>query len=186
MSETASISTGIAQRYASAVYDLAKDGDKVKDIESDLDALSDALNDSEDFRDLISSPVYTRAQQGQAIEAIAKKMSLSGIMANTLALMATKRRLFVLPQLIKTLRARIADDKGEVVADVISAKALTKTQSDKLAKSLTANTGKTVTLQTTVDESLIGGLIVKVGSKMIDTSIRSKLNSLQNVMKEVG
>jgi F-type H+-transporting ATPase subunit delta len=69
---------------------------------------------------------------------------------------------------------------------VTSAKALTKTQSDKLAKSLTANTGKTVTLQTTVDESLIGGLVVKVGSKMIDTSIRSKLNSLQNVMKEVG
>ncbi len=186
MSETASISTGIAQRYASAVYDLAKDGKKVKGIEADLDALSDALNDSEDFRNLIHSPVYTRDQQGAAISAIAKKMKLSPIMTNTLSLMATKRRLFVLPQLVKRLRAQIAEDKGEVTVEVTSAKALTKTQSDKLAKSLTANTGKAVTLQSTVDESLIGGLIVKVGSKMIDTSIRSKLSSLQSSMKEVG
>lgn len=186
MSETASISTGIAQRYASAVYDLAKESKKVKAIETDLDALSGALNDSDDFRNLINSPVYTRDEQGAAIAAIAKKMKLSPTMANTLALMATKRRLFVLPAMVKSLRDAIAEDKGEVTAEVTSAKALTKAQSDKLAKSLNATTGKTVTLQTTVDETLIGGLIVKVGSKMIDTSIRSKLNSLQNVMKEVG
>tara|TARA_R110002124_G_scaffold223254_2_gene388626 strand:+ start:87 stop:653 length:567 start_codon:yes stop_codon:yes gene_type:complete len=186
VSETASISTGIAERYASAVYDLAKEGKKVKNIEADLDALHAVLNDSEDFRNLIHSPVYTRDQQGAAVAALAKEMELSPVMTNTLALMATKRRLFVLPQLVKTLRAQIAEDKGEVTAEVTSAKALTKAQSDKLAKSLTASTGKTVTLQATVDESLIGGLVVKVGSKMIDTSIRSKLNSLQNVMKEVG
>ena len=186
VSETASISTGIAQRYASAVFDLAKDGGKIKDIESDLDVLQGALGESEDFRDLIHSPIYTREQQGTAITALAKKMNLSEIMANTLGLMAAKRRLFVLPQLVRTLREKIAEDKGEVTAEVTSAKALTKTQSDKLAKSLKATMGKDVTLQTTVDESLIGGLIVKVGSKMIDTSIRSKLNSLQNAMKEVG
>ncbi len=113
-------------------------------------------------------------------------MKLSPMMANTLALMAQKRRLFVLPQLVQTLRDIIAADKGEVTADVTSAKALTKTQADKLAASLKKSTGKTVTLHQTVDETLIGGLIVKVGSKMIDTSIRSKLNSLQNAMKEVG
>ena len=186
MSETASISTGIAQRYASAVYDLAKEGKAVKAIETDLDALMGALTDSEDFRNLIHSPIYSRDEQGAAIAAIAKKMKLSPTMSNTLALMASKRRLFVLPALVKTLRETIAAEKGEVTAEVTSAKALTKAQSDKLAKSLKATTGKTVTLQTTVDESLIGGLVVKVGSKMIDTSIRSKLNSLQNVMKEVG
>ncbi|MFK7836442.1 MAG: F0F1 ATP synthase subunit delta [Sulfitobacter sp.] len=186
MSETASISTGIAQRYASAVFELAKEAKKVKDIESDLDALQGALDDSDDFRNLIHSPIYSRAEQGDAISAIAKKMKLSATTANTLALMASKRRLFVLPQLVKSLREAIAEDKGEVTAEVTSAKALTKTQSDKLAKSLKERTGKTVTLQTTVDETLIGGLIVKVGSKMIDTSIRSKLNSLQNAMKEVG
>ncbi len=186
VSEPASISTGIAQRYAKAVFELAKEADKVKAVEADLTALFDAMADSSDFRDLIHSPIYTRDQQAGAIAALAKKMKLSPMMANTLALMAQKRRLFVMPQLVQTLRAIIAEDKGEVTADVTSAKALTKTQADKLTKSLKASTGKTVTLQQTVDESLIGGLIVKVGSKMIDTSIRSKLNSLQNVMKEVG
>ena len=186
VSESASISSGIAERYATAVYDLAKEGKSVKDIESDLDGLTSALAESADFNALIGSPIYSREEQGAAIAAIADKMKLSPIMKNTLGLMADKRRLFVLPQLVSALRDAIAEDKGEVTADVVSAKALTKTQSEKLAKSLKARMGKDVTINATVDESLIGGLIVKVGSKMIDTSIRSKLNSLQNVMKEVG
>nr|WP_269144965.1 F0F1 ATP synthase subunit delta [Pseudosulfitobacter pseudonitzschiae] len=186
VSEPASISTGIAKRYATAVYDLAKETKAVKAIETDIAALQEAMAESGDFNAMIHSPIYTRDQQGAAVTALAKKMKLSGVMSNTLALMAQKRRLFVLPQLVQTLRDLIAEDKGEVTADVTSAKALTKTQSDKLAKTLTASMGKTVTIHATVDESLIGGLVVKVGSKMIDTSIRSKLNSLQNVMKEVG
>jgi F-type H+-transporting ATPase subunit delta len=186
VSEPASISTSIAARYATAVYDLAKDGKKVKAIEVDLGTLSDAMADSSDFTALIHSPIYSREEQGTAIAALAKKMKLSPIMANTLALMATKRRLFVLPQLVVALRAAIAEDNDEVTADVTSAKALTKTQSDSLSKTLKAKLGKTVTINATVDETLIGGLVVKVGSKMIDTSIRSKLNSLQNAMKEVG
>jgi F-type H+-transporting ATPase subunit delta len=186
VSETASISTGIAQRYATAVYDLAQETNKVQDIEGDIDALRAALDESDDFRTLIQSPIYSRDEQRQAITALAAKMGLSDIMSNTLALMASKRRLFVLPALLRALRERIAEEKGQITAEVTSAKALTKTQSDKLAKTLKANTGKDITLHTTVDENLIGGLIVKVGSKMIDTSIRSKLNSLQNAMKEVG
>ncbi|MGB3246558.1 MAG: F0F1 ATP synthase subunit delta [Sulfitobacter sp.] len=186
MSEPASISTGIAQRYASAVYEIAKESKKVKALETDLDGLQDALKVSDDFRALIHSPIYTRDQQTAAISAIATKMKLSPTMANTLKLMASKRRLFVLPQLVQTLRDTIAEDKGEIAAEVTSAKALTKAQADKLSASLKKSTGKTVTLNQSVDESLIGGLIVKVGSKMIDTSIRSKLNSLQNAMKEVG
>jgi len=186
VSEPASISTGIAARYATAVFDLAREDKKIASIESDLSALGDALAGSADFKALIGSPIYTRDEQGAAIGALSKKMNLSPIMANTLSLMAAKRRLFVLPQLLQSLRAMIAEDKGEVTADVISATALSKAQSDKLAKSLKATLGKDVTINATVDESLIGGLIVKVGSKMIDTSIRSKLNSLQNVMKEVG
>ncbi len=186
MSEPASISTGIAQRYATAVFQLAKEANNIKAVEADLTALQDAMGASEDFRTLIHSPIYTRDEQAGAITALSKKMKLSDVMANTLALMAQKRRLFVLPQLVQTLRDIFAEDKGEVTADVTSAKALTKTQVEKLATSLKKTTGKTVTLHQSVDESLIGGLIVKVGSKMIDTSIRSKLNSLQNVMKEVG
>jgi F-type H+-transporting ATPase subunit delta len=186
VSEPASISTGIAQRYATAVYDLAREANQVQAVEGDLDALQAAMDDSADFRSLIHSPIYTREEQANAITALAKKMNLSEVIANTLALLAQKRRLFVLPQLVTTLRDIIADAKGEVTAEVTSAKALTKTQVEKLTKSLNATTGKTVTLKTTVDDSLIGGLIVKVGSKMIDTSIRAKLNSLQNAMKEVG
>ncbi len=186
MSEPASISTSIAGRYATAIFEIAKEGKAVKAIEDDIAALQAAMTESDDFRALISSPIYSREQQQGAITALAAKMGLSDTMSKTLALMAQKRRLFVLPQLVATLREVIAVDKGEVTADVISAKALTKAQSDRLAKTLKASTGKTVTLNATVDESLIGGLVVKVGSRMIDTSIRAKLNSLQNAMKEVG
>jgi F-type H+-transporting ATPase subunit delta len=186
VSEPASISSGIAARYATAVFELAKESKSVAKIEADLDAIESALADSADFNALISSPIYSREEQAAAIAAIAKKMGLTPTMTNVLGLMAGKRRLFVLPQLAAALRNAIAEDKGEVTAEVTSAKALTKAQSDKLAKLLAGRTGKTVKIKAAVDESLIGGLVVKVGSKMIDTSIASRLNSLQNAMKEVG
>ncbi len=186
MSETASISSGIAARYATAVFELAKDGNQLAALESDIDTLDATINDSADFRDLIHSPVYTRDAQGAAIAALADKMGLSDTVANTLKLMATKRRLFVLPQLVTALRELIADEKGEVTAEVRAATALSADQEKNLAETLKSSVGKDVKMNVTVDESLIGGLIVKVGSKMIDTSIRSKLMSLQNTMKEVG
>lgn len=186
MSEPASISAGIAGRYATAVFELAREAGGLKALEADVEALQAAIDDSADLRALISSPVYSRDEQAGAVAALAKAMKLSGTVASTLGLMASNRRLFVLPQLLAALRAMIADEKGEVTAEVTSAAALTKAQADKLAKTLKASVGKTVKLNATVDESLIGGLVVKVGSKMIDTSIRSKLASLQNAMKEVG
>lgn len=186
MSEPASISTGIAARYASAVFDLAKESGALKALESDIDALATALDQSTDLRDLISSPIFSREDQLKAIDAVAKKMGLSALTTNTLGLMAGKRRLFVLPQLVTSLQDMIAADKGEITAEVTSATALSKDQAAKLAASLKARTGKTVKLKTTVDESLIGGLVVKLGSTMIDTSIRAKLSALQNAMKEVG
>lgn len=155
-------------------------------LEADIDALDTAMKASADLRDLIGSPIYSRDEQAAAIAAIAAKMNLSGTVANLLGLMAAKRRLFVLPQLVTVLRQMIATEKGEVTAEVTSAKALTKTQSDKLAKTLSAQAGKSVQIKASVDESLIGGLVVKIGSKMIDTSIRAKLMALQNMMKEVG
>ena len=113
-------------------------------------------------------------------------MGLSATVANTLKLMATKRRLFVLPQLVSSLRNLIADEKGEVTADVRAAKEMNDYQRKTLAETLSKAVGKDVKMNVTVDESLIGGLIVKVGSKMIDTSIASKLSALKNTMKEVG
>ncbi len=186
MSETAGISTGIAQRYASAVFDLAKEGKAIKALEADVAALDAAMTESADLRTLLTSPLYSRDEQAAAIVAIAQKMKLSEHTSNLLSLMAAKRRLFVMPQLLAVLQERLADERGEVMAEVTTAKALTKAQSDKLAKTLKAQVGKSITIKETVDESIIGGLIVKVGSKMIDTSIASKLNALQNTMKEVG
>lgn len=186
VSETASTASGIAGRYALAVFDLVKEANGVKALEADVAALGAALEESADFRALISSPIHSRDEQGAVIAAIAKKMKLSDVLTKTLGLMAANRRLFVLPQLLAALTAMIAEEKGEVTADVTAAAALTAAQSKKLAASLKASVGKDVKLNVAVDESLIGGLIVKVGSKMIDTSIRSKLASLQNVMKEVG
>jgi F-type H+-transporting ATPase subunit delta len=186
VSEPASISLGIAARYASALFELAKEDGALKALEADTAALSDALAASADLREVISSPMVSREDQGNALGAIAAKMGLSGLMANTLALMADKRRLFVLPQLLTSLTDMIATEKGEVTAEVTAARALSAAQSKKLAETLKARVGKTVKLKTTVDESLIGGLVVKLGSTMIDTSVKAKLAALQNAMKEVG
>ncbi|ETX14856.1 F0F1 ATP synthase subunit delta [Roseivivax halodurans JCM 10272] len=186
VSEPASISSGIAERYAAAIFAISKEQGELAKLEQDVDDLAQALDDSEDLRDLIHSPVYARSAQQQAITAVADKMGLSASLKNTLALMASKRRLFVLPAMIVQVREKIAEEKGEMTADVTSAVALTDAQRRELTDTLKAKVGRDVKLNTTVDDALIGGLVVRVGSKMIDTSIRSKLVSLQNAMKEVG
>ncbi|WP_028913891.1 F0F1 ATP synthase subunit delta [Pseudorhodobacter ferrugineus] len=186
MSESASISSGIAARYATALFELAKESKGLKALEGDIGALDATLASSADLNALISSPVYTRDDQGKAIAAIAAKMGLSPLMVNTLALMAQKRRLFVLPQLTKIVQDLISEEKGEVTAEVTSAAKLSAAQAKELAATLKASVGKDVKLKTAVDESLIGGLIVKLGSTMIDTSVKAKLAALQNAMKEVG
>lgn len=186
MSEPASISTGIAARYATAMFELAQESGALDALEADVATLEAALADSAELRDVIASPIYGRDETAGAIGGVADAMGLNAMTGNTLRLMAQKRRLFVLPALLRQLRERIAAHKGEVTADVVSSKALTKAQAAKLQKALSASVGREVKLNTSVDESLIGGLVVKVGSRMIDTSIRTKLSALQNTMKEVG
>jgi F-type H+-transporting ATPase subunit delta len=186
VSEPASISLGIAQRYAAALFELAREARGLKALESDVDALGEALSASADLTAMIASPVISREDQARAMAAVADRLALSSLTKNTLALMAQKRRLFVLPQLVADLRARIAEEKGEMTADVVSATRLSAAQARKLAEVLKARVGKTVKLNATVDDSLIGGLIVKLGSTMIDTSVKARLASLQNAMKEVG
>lgn len=155
-------------------------------VESDLTAIETALNDSADLRDLIASPVYSRTDQQNAMRALAQAMELGNTVSNALELMASRRRLFVLPDVIAAVKALAADARGEITVEVTSAKPLTKAQTEALSASLKASVGRDITLNTTVDEKIIGGLIVKVGSKMIDTSIASKLAAMKNVMKEVG
>lgn len=186
MSETASISLGIAGRYAQALFELAKDEKALPTLEADADALGAALAASPELAAMIASPVIDRDDQAAAMAAVVAKMGLAPLTANTLALMAAKRRLFVLPQLISDLKARIATEKGEMTAEVTAAAPLSAAQAKSLAATLKAKVGKDVKLNTTVDESLIGGLIVKLGSVMIDTSVKAKLAALQNAMKEVG
>ena len=177
---------GIATRYAQALFEIAKDDNGLTALEADTNALGGALAESPDLSAMIASPVVAREDQANAMAAIAAAMKLSPMMANTIALMAAKRRLFVLPQLVTDLKARIAVEKGEVTADVVSATKLTAAQASKLAATLKARVGKDVKLNTSVDETLIGGLIVKLGSTMIDTSVKARLAALQNAMKEVG
>ncbi|MCC6863755.1 MAG: F0F1 ATP synthase subunit delta [Rhodobacteraceae bacterium] len=186
MSEPASISTGIAARYATALFELVREAGSFKALEADVNALSAVLAVSPEFVAMICSPVVSRDEQAGVISAIAAKMGLSTFMANTLAVMAQQRRWFVVPYMINDLIARIANEKGEVTVEVTSAAVLNADQAQKLAATLKARVGKEVKLKTAVDETLIGGLVVKLGSTMIDTSIRSKLAALQNVMKEVG
>jgi len=186
VSETASTSIGIASRYATAVFELAQEAKKLSAAEKDVATLSAALSDSADFRELIFSPMYSREEQQTALAALAKKMGLGPVFTDTLGLMAQHRRLFILPQLLDAVRGLIADEKGEVTAEVVSAKKLTKAQETALAAELKKSVGKDVIIQASVDNSLIGGLVIKLGSKMIDTSIASQLANLQNAMKEVG
>ncbi len=186
MSEPASISSGVAKRYATAIFDLAKETNSLKSLEADIEALDGALSVSSDLRGLIASPVYTRDQVSGAITALAAKMKLSQTVTGALGLMAQKRRLFTLPQVLTALRALIADEKGEVTAEVTSAKPLSKAQETEIATTLKARIGKEIKLKLAVDESLIGGLVIKVGSQMIDSSIRAQLAALKNSMKEVG
>ncbi len=186
MSEPISISTGIAERYAKAVFELSREDGGIDSLERDVDSLTAILRESEDFRALLSSPIYTRDQQEAGIGAIAEKMGLSDTVNRTLRLMATKRRLFVVPQFLSELRAMIAEEKGEVTAEVVSASPMSDEQRDRLAETLKRQAGRDVKIDMSVDERLIAGLRVKLGSKMVDTSIRSKLDAMQNMMKEAG
>ena len=186
MSDAGSLISGAAGRYATALFEIAQEAKKLPAVEADLDALTAALADSAELRDVITSPIYSREESGDSMTAVAKKMGLGDLVTNTLGLLAEKRRLDVLPEVIQGVKALAADARGEITADVTAAKKMTKAQQDALVKSLTSSLGKDVTLNVSIDESIIGGLIVKVGSKMIDTSIASKLSNLQNVMKEVG
>lgn len=186
VANSVSMSHSIAGRYAQAVFDIAREEGQLDALARQTEALGAALDDSRDLRDLINSPIYSRDDQARAIRALAVKMDLAPVLANTLQLMARNRRLFVLPQLVRALSELIATERGEVTAEVTSAVALTDAQQEKLKTTLAQKSGKTVKLNTRVDDTLIGGMIVKLGSQMIDSSVRSKLASLQNVMKEVG
>jgi F-type H+-transporting ATPase subunit delta len=186
VSESSTLSASVAGRYAMALFDLALEEGALEKTEADIEALAAALAESDDLRRLISSPVYTRDEQGRALAAVGQALGLGPLAGNVVGLMASKRRLFVLPQVIRDFRSLLADHRGEVTAEVTAARPLSDAQRAALHETLSKAAGRDVKIAVSVDEGIIGGLIVKMGSKMIDTSIRSKLNSLQSRMKEAG
>ena len=186
MTDSSNLVSSAAGRYAKALFELASEGDALSQTEQDMEALGQALEASDDLRTLLGSPIYTREEQARAMASVAEAMGLSTLVRNVIGLMASKRRLFVLGEVIVIFAKLMAEHRGEVTAEVTAARALTKAQQTALAKSLKAAIGREVKLNLAVDEGIIGGLVVKVGSRMIDTSIRSKLASLQNAMREVG
>ena len=186
MASSATLTSGVAGRYATALFEIARDSKLLDEVERDIAEIEAIHANSADFRELLASPVHTREEQGKAIAAIAAAIGLGPSMTKTLGLMAANRRLFVVSDLLAQVRALIAEERGEVTAEVTSARPLTSGQADALAATLKKSVGKDVKIAASVDETLIGGLVVKVGSRMIDTSIRAKLANLQNIMKEVG
>ena len=181
-----SLTSGAAGRYSTALFELAREAGELDRTEADLNQLAEALEGSPELNELIRNPVYTRAQQEKGMGAIGDRMGLSPLVRNVVALMAQKRRLFALPQMIAQFRALLAEHRGEVTAEVTSAHPLSDAQRDALAEKIKSSTGRDVKLNVQVDESIIGGLVVRVGSRMIDSSIRAKLARLQNAMREVG
>lgn len=178
--------SGAAGRYATALFELAKEADALDEAERDMQALGEALEASEDLRRLTTSPLYDRAEQMRAMEAVAEKMGLADLARKTVGLMAARRRLFMLGDVIRIFNQLMAEHRGEVTAEVTAARRMSDAQRKALAEKLKEAIGREVRLNVKVDEGIIGGLVVRVGSKMIDTSIRSRLAALQNAMREVG
>lgn len=178
--------SGVAARYAAALYDLADEQGALDAVAADLKGLSGLISDSEDFRRFIKSPVLSRTDQGKGIGAIADKAGLKPLTRKFLGLVAANRRLFALPGMINGFLAILAKRRGEVTAEVTSASTLSDAQSASLIAALKQTVGRAVALTTKVDPTILGGLIVKVGSRMVDSSLKSKLQRLKLVMKGVG
>lgn len=186
MADTSELISGVAERYASSLFELALEANSVESVGSDLGRFQSMIDESADLKRLIVSPVFSAEDQFKAISAIVAKSGLSGLVANFLKVVARNRRLFAVPGIIKAYRAIAARHRGEVSADVTSAHALSAAQQTELKAALKGVTGKDVAINVTVDPSILGGLIVKVGSRQIDTSLRTKLSSLKLALKEVG
>lgn len=186
MTDRNSSVSGVAERYASALFDLARESSSFEKVEHDLSVVSQMLDGSADFRRLIASPVFSAEDQQKAIGAIADKAGISGLSGNFLRLVARNRRLFALPGIIQAFRDMAARARGEVTAEVTSAHPLSDAQVESLKGVLREKLGKDVSLEARVNSALLGGLIVKVGSRMIDTSLRTRLLNVKTQLKEVG
>jgi F-type H+-transporting ATPase subunit delta len=168
------------------LFELARDEKSVDAVKADLDKFSAMLADSPDLLRLVRSPVFGATEQAKALAAVLEKAGIGGISANFLRVLTVNRRLFAVADVIRAFRALVAKFKGEATADVTVAEKLSDKNLDAIKSALKSVTGKDVALNVNVDPAIIGGLVVKLGSRMVDSSLRTKLNSIKNAMKEAG
>ncbi|MFD2238644.1 F0F1 ATP synthase subunit delta [Aureimonas populi] len=186
MAKSSSPVSGVAERYAQSLFELARDEGSVDSTESELNAFRDLIEENADFRRLVESPAFTSHEQLAAVSAIVAEVKPSPLVGNFLKVVASNRRLFALAGIAEGFRAMAAAHRGEAEAEVVSAHPLTEEQRGELRDALGSYSGKTISLRESVDPAILGGLVVRIGSRQVDTSLRSKLNSLKLALKEVG
>jgi F-type H+-transporting ATPase subunit delta len=180
------IISGMAGRYATALFELALETETVDAVKADIDRFDALMGESEDLRRLVRSPAFAADTQGKALGAVLDKTGIGGLTAQFLKVITANRRLFAVRDMIRAYRALVARHHGEVTAQVTVAEALSDAHRAAITDSLKSVTGKDVGLDVKVDPAIIGGLVVKLGSRMVDSSLRTKLNSIKHAMKEVG
>ncbi|MGZ5803774.1 MAG: F0F1 ATP synthase subunit delta [Xanthobacteraceae bacterium] len=184
MAKEEPIVSGMAGRYATALFELALETNAIDSVRADLEKFANLVSESADLSRLVRSPVFTAEEQGRAISAILDKAGIGGLAANFLKLVASNRRLFAAHEIVRGFNALVAKHKGEVTARVTVAEKLSDAHLNEIKSALKSVTGKDVLVDVEIDPAIIGGLIVKVGSRMIDSSLRTKLNAIKFAMKE--
>ena len=177
---------GMAGRYASALFELAREAKSVDAVKGDLDHFAALVAESPDLKRLVRSPVFSTEDQLRAVTAIVERAALGSLVGNFLKLVTTNRRLYAIGDMIKAFAALYARHKGEITAAVTVAEPLGDKQRRALEEALKSVTSENVALNVTIDPAIIGGLIVKLGSRMVDSSLRTKLNSIRQAMKGGG
>ncbi|WP_404424448.1 F0F1 ATP synthase subunit delta [Thalassospira australica] len=178
--------TGLQGRYATALFELAQSADALDAVKSDLELLDQAIVESDDLRNVLRSPVISRDVQAKAMAALLDKLGVSDLTKKTVGVLCQKRRLFVLPDVISSYLSMLSAFKGEVTAQVTSASELKKEQIEAVTGALKEVVGATVKVDLNVDPAVLGGLVVKVGSRVFDASLRTKLQKLELAMKGVA
>jgi F-type H+-transporting ATPase subunit delta len=178
--------SGLAERYGAALFELADERRALDAVADDLRAMRAMLHDSADLSRLLRSPVLSRGDQGKAIALVAERAELSQLTRDFLAVVARNRRLFAVPAMIEAYLKKLAERRGEVTAEVTAAQPLTEAQNTALSDQLSRAVGGRVSVDLTIDPSLIGGMVVKIGSRMVDGSLRSKLQRLRLALRAGG
>lgn len=185
MTAQSGIVSGIAGRYATALFELAQEKGQLDDVEKDCGTLQGMIDESEDFGRLLRSPVFSAEDQQKALAAVLEQAGVSALTRQFAGVLVANRRLFALTDALTAFRHLLAEHRGEVVASVTSAYALSEQQLAAIKAELAAAMKTDVAVETSVDEDILGGLVVRVGSRMVDSSLKTKLNNLKYAMRGV-